>query len=397
MFNANNGFTSLDKVLKIYEFIKNNNLKRTCEIGVFSGYTLIPMALAHRARAEGLAIGIDPWNTGDAFQVLPSNLEWVNKDITPTVDFDAAYKTLISNISKYKLEDYCKIIKKTSLHAQGEVGEIDFLHIDGNHGEEAVRKDFDIYFEKIIPGGYVWFDDADWETIKPTVEYAKTKTEIIEEIGNQIILKKPSYYNVKKRKTNISGLKYEFSIAPELSDDANHFTFFTKKPNPEFSLANSEILSKIILESKPKTIVEIGVCYWDMNQSSTKILIEQKDEDSIYLGIDVNDKSFVDDPTRKVYTHRGLSQDFDVVKNVMDKIGIKKIDFLFIDGLHSVNQILLDWQYSKWMSENGIIVMHDVNIHPGPSILYDAIDDSIYEKKRYCEYGNDFGIAVIKK
>ncbi|TXC81412.1 class I SAM-dependent methyltransferase [Luteibaculum oceani] len=41
-------------------------------------------------------------------------------------------------------------------------GEIDFLFVDGDHSYEGVKKDFDLWFPKLKPGGIICFHDFGW-------------------------------------------------------------------------------------------------------------------------------------------------------------------------------------------------------------------------------------------
>ena len=109
----------------------------------------------------------------------------------------------------------------------------------------------------------------------------------------------------------------------------------------------------------------------------------------------MEDKSHLDDPARRVFTVRGDSSDRHAVFALMDRLGLPEIDFLFIDGWHSVNQCVRDWRYTDRLSARGIVMLHDTNVHPGPVTLFDAIDEKPFTKIRYCTEGPDWGIAAI--
>ena len=83
------------------------------------------------------------------------------------------------------------------------------------------------------------------------------------------------------------------------------------------------------------------------------------------------------------------------VFELMDQKGLETIDLLFIDGWHSVNQCLADWRYTERLSPKGIVVMHDTNEHPGPFVVFEAIDETIFDKRKYCTEGADWGIATF--
>ena len=41
---------------------------------------------------------------------------------------------------------------------------IDILHVDGNHTQDIALGDVQMYLPKVKKGGYIWLDDANWET-----------------------------------------------------------------------------------------------------------------------------------------------------------------------------------------------------------------------------------------
>jgi len=182
------------KVKHLYKYIRENSCIKTCEIGVFYGKSFLSLAYACKHNDNnGIAIGIDPWKTQEAMQILPSNLESVNID-TAKLDFDNIYKGFLSRLDKYNLNSYCKIMRQKSTDAvlSSDINDIDLLHIDGNHGAEAVMNDFKLYFPKVKSGGIIWFDDYHpiWPTITPTVEYAKLDCTLLEAINAQAIFRK---------------------------------------------------------------------------------------------------------------------------------------------------------------------------------------------------------------
>jgi len=183
------------KVEHLYKYARQESCVKTCEIGVFHGKSFLALAYAAKHnKKDGLAIGIDPWETDAAMQVLPDALKSINKEVAE-YDFEDIYQCVISKLDKYDLSKHCKILRAKSqdvVHTDPDISDIDLLHIDGNHGEEAVMNDFKNYFEKVKPGGIVWFDDyyPIWTTIIPTVEYAKERCTLLEETHNQAIFRK---------------------------------------------------------------------------------------------------------------------------------------------------------------------------------------------------------------
>ena len=73
------------------------------------------------------------------------------------------------------------------------------------------------------------------------------------------------------------------------------------------------------------------------------------------------------------------------------KKGGTNIIFLSIDFIN-------DFKYADLVEVGGIIIFHDTNIHPGPSVLVDALDPNYYKVKRHCTNDKaDWGIAVAQK
>lgn len=204
-------------------------------------------------------------------------------------------------------------------------------------------------------------------------------------------------YTIKQLPESIAGLKYRPSIEPGRGDDVDFYSEFYRPVPREFSVENQRWLRHHLLEvPRARCIVEIGVQRNPLPDSSTGILLQHKPAGAAYIGVDVEDKSHLDDPARRVFTVKGDSSDRGAVFALMDRLGLPEIDFLFIDGWHSVNQCVRDWRYTERLAAHGIVMLHDTNVHPGPVTLFDAIDESLFEKTKYCTEGADWGISVVK-
>lgn len=168
----------------------------------------------------------------------------------------------------------------------------------------------------------------------------------------------------------------------------------------EFSECNRQSLMDQFLRVKDKTkvIVEIGVSritkIQSYEQTSTSILLNHKNPDTIYLGIDIEDKSFL--KGENVYTLQQRSENYEGVLKKFIEIGIHKIDFLFIDGWHSINQVIDELWYVDFMKAGGIIGYHDTNFHPGPSKIIRAFRTDVFKVTKNCDRQNDWGIGFAE-
>ena len=205
---------------------------------------------------------------------------------------------------------------------------------------------------------------------------------------------------------------------PEIDDKdlpLNKGIFTLLRKVQEFSQDNQKYLLNEILKIKSKTnvIVEIGVSrlynkHYDQIQeienttrttfdkSSTSVILRSKNDSTKYLGIDIEDKKFLESLKPNVYTLQSRSEDFEVVSNKLKEVGIEQIDFLFIDGWHSINQVIDELWYLQFMKPGGVIGFHDVNHHPGPKAILESLNPDIFEIINYNTPDWGIGFAKIK-
>ena len=200
---------------------------------------------------------------------------------------------------------------------------------------------------------------------------------------------------IKPKPTNIPGLKFFPDMEPEVSNDQDmpQFGLIT---SIEVSDCNLEVVRHVVkqLGNKLNAVVEIGVNR-NGERSMSRVLIDERPRGSFYLGIDLDDKSYLDNPAENTWTLQTNSHDQDKVRSFIASKGVKNIDLLFIDGWHSVNTCVNDWRYTDLLSPHGIVILHDTNSHPGCVGLFEAVNDFYYVKNRFCTE-NDYGIAVFE-
>ena len=77
-------------------------------------------------------------------------------------------------------------------------------------------------------------------------------------------------------------------------------------------------------------------------------------------------------------------------------MGVEKFDFIFIDGDHSVNQVLRDWEYSNLLNDGGIVGFHDTSHHTGPYLFIKNLNTDIWDVvENACP--QDYGIGFATK
>ena len=203
---------------------------------------------------------------------------------------------------------------------------------------------------------------------------------------------------IKPRPTDVQGLKYFPDLEPQVSNDQDFPPAGWISP-VEVTDGNLAVVREVVAEMKARNglhaILEIGVNR-NGERSMSRILMDERPTECHYLGVDIDDKSYLDDPERLTYTIQCSSSEQYLVRDKLRAMGVGILDLLFIDGWHSVNQCVNDWRYTDLLSEDGVVILHDTNSHPGCVALFDAVDEKQYDKQRFCLVA-DYGIAVFRK
>lgn len=158
----------LDKAHTLASLVVALRPRVVCEIGVWMGGSLIPMALALRelrdlplSQGGGGAIGrtavaIDPWAAAESVAGQDdADVSWWR-----SVDHDAAMSAFVARLERHGLVDLCQVVRSPSDLAPVPPS-IDLLHVDGNHADQA-RRDVERFAPSVVPGGILVLDDLAW-------------------------------------------------------------------------------------------------------------------------------------------------------------------------------------------------------------------------------------------
>ena len=166
-----------------------------------------------------------------------------------------------------------------------------------------------------------------------------------------------------------------------------------------------------IASKKPKNFLEIGVFHGVTSRNVCELLHEIHGNDFKYIGLDLFGESIenanevipntkFNNPFKKIYFEYILRQDPYSIEAVSDllkkfeknthlikgnsnellkKIDMSKIDYVFLDGGHAYETVKNDLYYSKAvLDNNGTILCDDYNLGQAPGVKK-AIDEFILD------------------
>ena len=196
--------------------------------------------------------------------------------------------------------------------------------------------------------------------------------------------------------TMINGLKWFPSLEPAVNNDQD-WPPFGFPNSAEITDCNLMVVKNALdkLGDQCRSILEIGV---DRNgsRSFTNLFLRAKSRECVYVGVDLDDKSHIRNVEQNQHFLQANSHNQQQVRQFLQNLGVTELDILMIDGWHSVNTAVNDWSYTDLLSDHGIVLLHDTNAHPGPAALFDAVDETVWRKFRFCTQ-DDMGIAVFSK
>ena len=186
------GWCSLEKASRFIDLVLEVKPRLCVEIGVFGGASLLPVASALQFLGRGIVIAIDPWDKIECIRYLDPDKDRTDLKWWAHLNMDHIYFGFLNMLRQFELEKTCMILRVTSQKAASLVGAIDILHIDGNHEPQVAEQDVRLYLPKVKQGGYIWFNDALWSTLKPAIDLLLRSCDIIDSVdnGNCILFRK---------------------------------------------------------------------------------------------------------------------------------------------------------------------------------------------------------------
>lgn len=145
------------------------------EIGSFFGKSAYVLNRLAAYFNTGLTISVDPWNMEDTIQKeSPDNIQALSR----VWDWDIVFQGFLltmqgihtppfnyirkASVQAYEQYSQSSFIESNQFGRTPVAGHIAVLHIDGNHDEQAVWDDLNLWGSKVVDGGWIIFDDYTW-------------------------------------------------------------------------------------------------------------------------------------------------------------------------------------------------------------------------------------------
>lgn len=145
-----------NKALTLAALVIAARPKVAVEIGVWMGGSAIPIALAMQAIGHGRLDAIDPW--APSASVVDQDGE--NQAWWAIQDHEAALRAFVGRLEKHDLSAIVNVQRGRSDEIDPP-SVIDLMHVDGNHGPQAIR-DVERFAPRIPVGGHLILDDLRW-------------------------------------------------------------------------------------------------------------------------------------------------------------------------------------------------------------------------------------------
>ena len=152
----------------------------------------------------------------------------------------------------------------------------------------------------------------------------------------------------------------------------------------------------LYVKDRGTAILELGVCQHGVD-SSTYIFLNNKKQRTYYVGIDEDNKSFINDPNKNVYTIKNSKLNVDENIATCANLGITQFNFIFFNACTNKNEIETLWKYTNWLAPISFVGFHNTGVQPELIEFLDSINrDKWNVVKNVCKQDNGIGFVWPK-
>lgn len=165
-----------------------------------------------------------------------------------------------------------------------------------------------------------------------------------------------------------------------------------------FSERNKLALLERFLHVKDRgtAILELGVCQHGVD-SSTYVFLNNKKQRTYYIGIDDEDRSWLNDPVKNIYTIKNSKNNIENNMQIFANLGITSFNFIFINACSNIDEIQALWKYTNWLAPVGFVGFHNTGVQTELIKFLDSINrDRWNVVKNVCKQDNGIGFVWPK-
>lgn len=182
------GWCSEEKAAELARLVREYRPAVVCEVGVFGGRSLLPMAAACRDAGAGVVYAVEPWSTAAATE---GRVRDIDREWWSAVDLADVKRQFFAAVLGAGLSPVVRVLEGRWRDVHPAVPEIDLAHIDGNHSPEVSREDTRLMLAKLRPGGWLVMDDTDSpEQIGAAMRLAAAQCEQVRDWGTWRVYRK---------------------------------------------------------------------------------------------------------------------------------------------------------------------------------------------------------------
>lgn len=152
------GWSTFEKGVSLASYTLALNAETCLEVGTWGGKSAFPMLLALKHLGRGKLICVDPWKTEESAKGQTTELDkqWWGD----VANHELVYQHFIYHLNKLGLQQFCEVRRMTSDQAEAPKS-VCLLHVDGNHGPQALT-DVQKFAPAVRQWGICVLDDLDW-------------------------------------------------------------------------------------------------------------------------------------------------------------------------------------------------------------------------------------------
>lgn len=132
------------------------------------------------------------------------------------------------------------------------------------------------------------------------------------------------------------------------------------------------------------------------NDRLSKVIFDNKNQNTTCIALDGVDNKHIENIENNIFTIQIDSLYFYDCKNLFyNHFNIQRFDLILIDRSYDIFRFLIDWEYTEFLSEGGLVAIHDANSRPGPINFIKNLNKDKWTIFENCFTKND-DLVVLK-